>query len=176
MKARGSSARQIAPATLAPKALWLLMGACHAPALWGAWGSLTGGAFSAEHLAGFFLLFASMVFFGLKVCDLPVLRLTVRRRGWVAVAIVVALLHLDVVRPSDDPTLIPECTALVASTWLLGAEPIDRALERVRGWLIQASTRKCPLAQHADSVWLDAFRPHCWTLVLGQSTPRAPPA
>ncbi|MGB2985310.1 MAG: hypothetical protein WBE26_05455 [Phycisphaerae bacterium] len=159
------------------RVFWVLMVVAHAPALVGAWRLFVENGFDAEPLFGSIALTFSMVFFALKVGDVAFLRFRPGRRSFVAFCMVVALVHLDVIRPNDDPTLVPECTVLTATTWLVGTLPLVRrtpreALSRTGS----AFKYRPPVRPTAGTVWLDAFRPHCWVLAFRFFSLRAPPA
>ena len=156
--------------------LWLVMGLLHLPALWGAGQALLAGGFDLERVIGCVVLVVTTAFFALKVIDVPCLRFRVDRHSLVVLLAVAALLHLDVVRPADNPTLIPECTTLVATTWLVGG--VLSVRRRLCEFLSRAeASLKCQSskAPTADTVWTDAFRPHCWILALRLFGLRAPP-
>ena len=95
--------------------LWSLVALAHAPGLIGAWRSFTSGGFVGEDLRGCVLPTLSMLFFALKVCDVRFLRFHTDLRSCIALGLVVALLHVNVIHANDDPTLISEYTTLVGS-------------------------------------------------------------
>jgi len=162
---------------LARRGLWLLMAAAHVPACWSAWGSLLADGSDGSRLGACLTLSLAMVFFGLKVLDVAWLRFRTDRRSVVALLVTVALLHVDVLQPSNAPPLLAESTALVATTWLLAlAEPIRRLVKAAL--VANSATLKhvVTLARSHATVWLDAFHPHCWLLILRPHLLRAPPA
>ncbi len=155
---------------------WLLMLAGHTPALVGAWRSFVVNGLAVERLGGCVLLTLTMVFFALKARDIALLRFRSDRRSWVAIVMVVALLHLDVVRTGDDPTLVPQYTTLIATTWL--AVKICLVRRHLRPVLMSATSTPVHLSslmRSADTAWLDAFRPRCWVLAFRLFLLRAPP-
>jgi len=159
------------------RAFWLLMGLAHAPALIGAWRSLAVNGFAVESLGGCILLTLSMLFFALKLRDVPCLRFRTDRGSWVALCLVVALLHTNAILPDGDPTIVPECTTLIVTTWFGTQMPVTRRLLVALPTRIAAAVR-CgdPVNRSTDTVWLDAFRPRCWGLALRVFRLRAPPA
>lgn len=167
--------------TLLPKlrrCFWLLMVIGHGPALISAWRASASSGSGIEPLVGCLVLALSMLFFALKLGDVACLRFRTDRRSVVAFCVVVALLHLDVIRPAEGPTLIPEYTALVATTCLVGALPSRFRQQRQALMHAASACRKCrpPAPPTADTLWLDLFRPHCWTLAYRFFHLRAPPA
>lgn len=149
----------------------------HAPALLGAWRSVAGNGFDAGGLGGSLVLTLSMLFFALKVRDIPVLRLRAGRRSFVVACIVAALLHVNVLQPQGDSAAVPQCTALVATTWLIVQLPLIRRALRVYGSRISATRRRSfQITFCRNTVWLDMFRPRCWVLAFRFFCLRAPPA
>ncbi len=159
------------------RAFWLLMGLGHAPALIGAWRSLAESGFAVEPFGGCIILTLSMLFFALKLRDVPCLRFRTDRRSWIALCMVVALLHTNAILPDGDPTIAPQCTTLVVTTWLSTQLPVTRRMLVALPTRIAAAVRRGdPVTRSADTVWLDAFRPRCWVLALHVFRLRAPPA
>ncbi len=159
------------------RAFWLLMLVAHAPAGLGAWRSVIAGGLEPERLGCCIVLTLSMVFFALKLRDVAFLRLRTDRRALVVFCIVVALLHVNVIRPHSDATVAPQCVALVATTWLLAGLPSTRRVLKVaRVHLAQTRKHCLPNSPFADSVRLDLFSPHCWVLAFRLFCLRAPPA
>ncbi len=159
------------------RAFWLLMGLAHAPALISAWRSLVAGGFAAESFGGCVLLTLSMLFFALKLRDVPYLRFRTDRRSCVALCIVVALLHTDAIVSDDNPTVIPECTALVVTTWLSTQLPLTRRMSALLPTrVVSVLGHGDPVTSATGTVWLGASRPHCWVLGLHVFSLRAPPA
>lgn len=149
----------------------------HAPALLGAWRSVVANGFEAEQLGACLVLTLSMLFFGLKVRDVAVLRLRTDRRSFVVACIAVALLHVNVLQPQGDSAAVPQCAALVATTWLITQLPLIRRALKVYGSRVSAAhRRRLQIASCRNTVWLDMFRPHCWVLAFRFFLLRAPPA
>lgn len=156
---------------------WLVMATAHLRALLGEWRAMFVEGVGLEALGGSIILTVSMAFFLLKLLDVPALRFHVDRRSCIAFCMIVALLHLDVIRPTNDPTLVPECTTLVAATWLISLTPAVRRRLPSRLFRTTSLTRHLPsLTRTAETVWQDAIRPHCWHLTYRIFLLRAPPA
>ncbi len=157
--------------------LWSLVALAHAPGLIGAWRSFTSGVFAAEDLRGCVLLTLSMLFLALKVCDVRFLRFRTDPRSCIALGLVVALLHVNVIHAGDGPTLIPEYTTLVVTVALAGSSALVRRRLHLARTFATAITRHLPrLLPAAGTVWLDTVRPRCWVLLLRVFRLRAPPA
>ncbi len=156
---------------------WLIMVVGHAHGLVGAWRSSVASGFDLEPLGGCILLLLSMLFFVLKLGDVAFLRFRADRRSFVAFCVVVAFLHLGVLRPGDDPTLIPEYTALAATTWLASGLLLRSRTPRESLARTETPGRHGPsMGPRGRTIWLDAFRPHCWILAFRVFNLRAPPA
>lgn len=155
------------------RGLWLLMGVGHLPACLDTWQAvLTDGSRMGACLG----LTAAFAFFALKFLDVACLRFRADRRSMIALAVVVAVLHVDVLRPANAPPLLAEGAAVVAATWLLGfAEPIRRMVKTVTATSRTAMMRVIATARTANTFSLDAFHPHCWALILRLHLLRAPP-
>ncbi len=157
--------------------LWSLVALAHAPGLIDAWRSFTSGGFAAEDLRGCVLPTLSMLFFAVKVCDVRFLRFRTGPRSCIALGLVVALLHVNVIHANDAPTLIPEYTTLVVTLVLAGGSALVRRRLDLARTLATAITRHLPrLLPAAGTVWLDTVRPRCWVLQLRLFCLRAPPA
>lgn len=173
----GLMGQQVLLSSTMKRAFWLLMLVAHAPAVLGAWRSVVAGGLEPERLGCCIVLTVSMVFFALKLRDVAFLRLRTDRRALVVCCIVVALLHVNVIRPHSDATAVPQCVALVATTWLIAGLPSTRrVLKVVRVHLARTRKHCFPNTPFADSVRLDLFRPHCWVLAFRLFCLRAPPA
>lgn len=155
------------------RGLWLLMGVGHLPACLGTWQAvLTDGS----RLGACLGLTATFAFFALKFLDVACLRFRADRRSMIALAVVVAVLHVDVLRPENAPPLLVEGAAVVAATWMLGlAEPIRHLAKTASATSRTALRRAIATARTANTFSLDAFHPHCWVLVLRLRLLRAPP-
>lgn len=158
------------------RTLWLLIGLAHLPALIGSLQALAGSGSLAEHLPGIIGLTLSILFFALKVRDVAFLRFHTDRRSCVALFAVVALLHVDVLRSADSSSMVPETAALVATTWLLGANagirrPLNECWTRVTR---SFGTTRTP-GTLVGRVWLVMLRPHPCAFRLELAAPRGPP-
>lgn len=159
------------------RGLWLLMVAAHAPACWGAWRSLLAAGSDGSRLGACLALTLAIAFFALKVLDVAWLRFRTDRRSVVALLVIVAVLHVDLIRSDNAPPLLAESTALVATTWLLSlAEPIRRLIKVAIVTAAATLRHTLTLSRSNDAVWLDAFHPRCWLLILRPHLLRAPPA
>ena len=160
----------------ARRLLWLVMALAHAPALLGAWQALASEGVAFEPVARCAGLTLAVLFFALKTNDSAFFPLPTDRRSIVAICMVVGLMHVDVVRPVHDPTLVADTAALVAATGLaVSLRPVRRALrEALR---MARSPFECrQLGTHyTDGNCVDDARPHDWLLVLGLFSLRAPP-
>lgn len=153
------------------------MALAHAPALLGAWQALFSDGFAFEPVGRCAGLTLVVLFFVLKINDPAFFPLPTDRRSIVAICMVVGLLHVDVVRPVHDPTLVADTAALVAATCLVASlRPVRRALGEALG--AATSPFKCrQLVTHStDGICVDDVRPHDWLLVVGLFSLRAPPA
>lgn len=157
--------------------LWLLLGLGHLPGLFAAWASLSVGGLESEAFGHTLLLTVTTVFFALKVCDVAFLRLCPGRRTLVAACLVVALLHVDLVRPNSESSAIPDLTALAATAWIAGTQvTVRRILARSFARIRSIEKDEVQPNPFAETVWFDAVGPHCWVLALTLFLLRAPPA
>ena len=159
------------------RAAWATMIAAHAPALIGAWRTLLLSGFDPSHVGGCLALTLATAFFALKLFAWRPLRLPRDRRGFVAFWLIVALLHVDCVRPTAGDAA-PAQWAVVATMGVLIAGP-ERISKAVRALLDRVESlwpNALPHAHAHRSVWLDAFRPHCWILRFRVAIPRSPPS
>ena len=156
---------------------WLLIAIAHLPGLVHAGRDFFAGGLGVEHLGGCVGLSLSVAFFALKVLDVSCLRFRTGWRAKVALVMVVALLHVDLIRPSSDPSIVPDCTAVLATALIIGTlPPVRRAWERVFVRAEAAIRRRLPAAPSHETIWLCESRPHCWVAVLHLFKLRAPPA
>lgn len=156
---------------------WLLMLGAHTPALIGAWRSLGASGGTVGRVGGCIVLTLSMAFFALKVRDIALLRIRPDRRTWVAIFLVVALLHLDAINASHNVAIAPEYTLLVAGT-LAACKAISvfRRHRQARPHSASSSVHLSSLMRSADTAWFDTFRPRCWVLAFRAFELRGPPA
>jgi len=148
----------------------------HAPALAGAWTTWAEAGFDPARLSGCIALTLATVFFVLKVVDLPCLRIRADRRAWVAIVLVLGLIHVNALRPEQMSAAVPEYSAVlvttILATGLTFVRPLARAvLRRARSTRLTAALRPS-----SETVWFDIFRPHCWVLASRLFALRAPPA
>lgn len=156
---------------------WLLVALAHLPGLVNAWRGFFAGGLGIEHLGGCVWLSISIAFFALKVLDVSYLRFCTGRRSKVAFVMVVALLHVDLIRPGSDPSIVPDCAAVLATALVIGVlPPVRRGWERVFVRTEAALKRRLPAASSHETLWLSQSRPHCWVAVLHLFNLRAPPA
>jgi hypothetical protein len=157
--------------------VWVLMVVLHAPALVKAWSSFVGGGFDLSHVGGPIALSLSMAFFALKLRGAASLRFRADRRSAVAICLILAFIHVDVLRTDSGVAVLPECAKIVATTVLVaGLTRVRRVLSTA---LIRARSkvgRRLPSIQSNETVWHDAFRPRCWVLASRLYSLRAPPA
>lgn len=165
--------------TLSPRwrrAFWLVMGLMHLPALAGSLCSLLNDGFPIERLGGCLALSLTTLLFALKVWDVSWLRWRAGLQSCVALVVVVAVLHVDALRPVDDPTFIPEYAALVASTVALAAlRPVrSRLTIAIRRTFTPVTTIASNFRSNS-TLWINSSRPHCWMPALPSFALRAPP-
>ncbi len=159
------------------RALWGCMALCHAPAFVGIWSALAAGESGTGALAQLVGLSASMLFFALKFCDLPCLRVRTEWRAYLAFALVVAIIHLGVIAPDATGTMWLECGPLVSLTLLSGV-----LLWGAKGWralwsrIEGAGQSTLTLSRSHWAAWLDCSRVQCLVLLYRTSIPRSPPA
>ena len=152
------------------------MGLVHAPAFLGAWRAWPENGFQLERLGDAIALTLVMTFFILKVWDVAFLRFHADRRSFIALCVVVAMLHLDVLQATDKPTMVPLCTAMVTATWLVGGSPCVRRTIREMLSSSNPTLKRCSLTPSStDTVWLDVVHPRCWMLAFRPFLLRAPP-
>lgn len=157
--------------------LWVLVAAAHIPALINSWTSFVTAGFAAEQLGGCVALTATMLFFVLKFVDVHALRLRSDRRSWVAIGLVVLLLHVGAFDARVDAAITPASITVAMATLLVAGLArvscvFSTALRRCAATLKSGSR----LVRSNETAWSDPFRPHCWVLALRLFTLRAPPA
>lgn len=159
------------------RAGWLVVGGAHVPGLVHAWRSFIASGFAPEHILGCLWLTLTVAFLVLKVQDAAFLRFRTDLRSFLALATIVALLHVDLMPPVSDPTLVPECVAVLVTACVIVAAPqVRRWWETVAQGARGTVKHVNPQAASTDTVWLSSFRPHCWVLALRLFHLRAPPA
>ena len=119
------------------RALWLVMLAVHVPVLLRCLWSQSGPPSQDRNIIALVGLLLACVFFILKILDLPWLRFKTDRRSLFALALSVALLHVNLMRYSDDVLADPMQSLVIANilmaTNLVGVRrAIRRALDQLR--------------------------------------------
>ena len=108
---------------LLPRCLWAVMAAAHTPALLSVWESFITSGFDVARLGGCIALSLTMLFFGLKIYGVTFLRIRSRPRSWVAMSLVVVLVHLDVLSAHPHASVVPQCLTIVTSLGLASQLP-----------------------------------------------------
>ncbi len=158
------------------RTVWLLLAAAHAPGFVHAWGGLIANGPDPEFLTGCIWPSLTMAFFALKVLDVAWLRFRTDLRSCVALAMVVALLHVDLIRSGSDPSVLPDCTAVLATAWAIGSLPPVRRMWRESLQRAERALRpRHSVVFSGDTIRLASLRPHCWVLVLRLFSHRGPP-
>ncbi|MEK6798888.1 MAG: hypothetical protein AABZ12_07995 [Planctomycetota bacterium] len=152
---------------------WLLLAVCHAPVLAASWQKLLSGE---DALGPCLVLTLVILFFGLKLVDVAALRVRKNRRAYVALWVVVAFLHVDVHESVDGRVALVEGVTAVVAASLLAAKPSVRRVIEVLGARPGGGRVGLSLYRSHETVWFDAFRPHCWALAFQMCRPHAPPA
>lgn len=158
------------------RAFWGVMAFGHAPALLGASRALLVDGFGSREMGAFLGLGLATVFFALKLYDVAWLRIPSDVRCWIAVTIVFALLHVNVMSEHAGTVLAAECGEIVASAVLVAG--LLRAEQcKLRSTHNGNSPKHLPIRVRLhEAVWLDDIRPRCWVLVSRLFCLRAPPA
>lgn len=159
------------------RCLWLGMMAAHGPALVGAWRSFIADGLATEHLGGCLGLSLAMLFFALKLCGVAQLRSPVNRRAWIALTLIVALIHIDCIQPGVNEAGSRRW-AVVAAVSILLADPtrIARALTALLAKLRSIGNETPMVCRAGRNHWLNFFIPHCRILLLNSGIPRSPPS
>lgn len=159
------------------RVFWALMLLMHAPALVGGWQSLMASGFATERFGTFLALSIAMLFFVLKLRGTACLRFRSGRHTWVAIFLVITLIHLDCIRPELDGTLVSNCAVFLATTTLVGGlTQMPRAFREFLGECGPMLQSCSPEGRSGRTVWLDSRRPRCWVLCRRLFLLRAPPA
>lgn len=159
------------------RVLWVAMAVGHIPAFFGVWKTSLQSGFDGGKLEGCIGLTLAMLFFILKIVDVVFLRLRTSRRAWVAMGLVVALLHFEALAPDVGPAPIPKYATILATTLLVTRLPrLRRVVRFAAAGVFSLFKRHTPLAHSHETVWLDTRRPHCWLLASRVFFGRAPPA
>jgi hypothetical protein len=153
------------------------MALMHAPSFLVSWGAVLGGEGSIGLLAQCIGLTASMIFFVLKVCDIAVLRWRTDWRSCVALALVIAVMHLGVLESDAPIAMWLECSPLVSLALLPGRPAFTgKALRDV--WVrLQSATRSgLSFGRWREALWVDVAYVHRQVLSSRVCIPRSPPA
>ena len=158
------------------RALWLVLLVAHARALIAAWRYSPTNGFTVEVAGVCILLTAATVLFALKLGGVPWLRFRCDRRSFVAVCLILAIVHLDCFRPGTRQALVSRCVVVLAAAPLVTVVPrVARVLcaERTHG----ASPRRLRLSdvRRHEEARFAGFRPHCAVLASHLFMLRAPP-
>jgi glucose-6-phosphate-specific signal transduction histidine kinase len=159
------------------RGFWLLLLILHTPALVASWRFGMVQGFNAEVLGGCVLLSLAVAFFVLKLFGLRCLRLRLDRQGWITVCLVVALIHLDCVRPGLRSEVVSKCA--IALVTVPAVVAIPRMARAVRTTLQRTSTaHKSHLPGDCPTwlSWSDGFRPRDPVFAFLPVHLRAPPA
>lgn len=160
------------------RTFWLLMCAAHAPALAAAWGALLSGGATRPDGVRLIGLSLSAVFFGLKLFDVAWLRIRTGRAGWIALAVIVALIHaqaLGVVAPGQ---FAPQVLAVLSAALFVEPirQPCERWAVRLATWLsVQPVRRNAARVRRFESLHVLIDLPR-WRASRLAMPPRAPPA
>lgn len=159
------------------RCLWLGMLAAHGPALVGAWRSFIVDGLATEHLGGCLGLSLAMLFFALKLCGVAELRFPVNRRAWLALTLIVALIHVDCIQPGVNEAGSRRW-AVVAAVSILLADPtrVARAVAGLLAKLRSIGNETPTVCRVGRSYWLNFFLPHGRILLLNSGIPRSPPS
>lgn len=152
------------------------MALAHTPALVNAWKVFVSGGITVDLAGNWILLALSMIFFGMKVWGVHWLQFRADRRAYLAFILVVGLVHLDCMQPGLEQKF-PLNTAAVFSTTILAIGSL-RALRALLVVFKRSRSHKSVqslLPASNNTVWYDAFHPHCWILTFQKIAPRAPP-
>ena len=173
---------------------WLTMGVVHAPALLSACRTWATAEFAASHADWWGALLSAgvaaalLALFTLKFLDVPFLRLRLDKRSYTVLCIIVALLHVNVLQPAGERTLIPDYAAFLVTTCLAAELAVRRRLtlglrelhspQEVRPpqQLGAEYRRPANVTPSSGAVWLGNSRPHCFASLLLTFGLRAPPA
>lgn len=159
--------------------LWSVLWLAHAPSWLGALWIVLGDA-DPLHVLRLLILTLSQVFFVLKACDAPWLRLSPRRGAWLAAVTIVVMLHSDVLRRyfSAQTGAASDYAALITSSGVVGV------LALLRRNVVQ--NRLSPARRHGDATqphqaarfpaMAEVWPLHLTLLVRTCRLDRAPPA
>ncbi len=148
----------------------------HIPAVVGAWKGCIASGFTPDRVGTCLFLLLSLVFFSLKIGDARCLRFRLDGRSWVAVCIIVALLHTNALYESHEPSGLTPYIAVLVTTFMVSQIPLVRRVLVTLATRMSLQLRGALPSGHASgAVWLDTHRPNCWVLVFRIFCLRAPP-
>lgn len=165
------------------RGFWALLLVLHVVGLRSAWASVLGGA-AAGNDAGAYVrladLAASLLFFLLKIADVPWLRLNPGWRSFVAGWTAVALLHTGVFqRAVGDDAQWGAATVVVLAGVLVEAPVVGRLVRRLVRWVrAQQSPGRVAvsfLSRSFHEAWCTCCTLLRWILLPVLAPPRAPP-
>ncbi len=149
----------------------------HAPAVIGAWKECVVSGISPGRVGTCLFLSFSIVFFVLKIFDVRWLQFRFNRQSWVAVCIIVALLHTNVLYESNEPSGLTPYVAVLVTAYIVGHIPLVRRVLVALATRMSLRLRGTLTPGHSTgTVWLDTICPNCWVLTFRIFGLRAPPA
>jgi len=149
----------------------------HTPALATSWRAILEGGLASGQLVPCLFITGSMLLFLLKVVNVRFLRIRPGSHSCLIFCVVVALLHVDVARPSQDRALVIEIHEIVATTLIAGRLLLLRHECRATRSGDHGRTKTDTHRPTFDRQALaDAILTHSWTLVRQAFGVRAPPA
>lgn len=158
------------------RGVWVLMLLTHAMPLYKVWKAFISSGFSPSHLGGCVALSIAMLFFVLKLKGVPCLRFRSGWQSWVAICLVIGIIHVDCIRAENSGTFAEECTVILATATLVSVlTKLPRACGAALGRHARTVNRRSSQSRSAETVWLDVDRPRCWVLSERLFLLRAPP-
>lgn len=170
--------KTISPSPAGPnvwRAFWALMMVAHGPALVGVWGDWWSTGASVASLGSCATLSAAMVFFALKLHRPRFLHLRGDRRSWVAVLLILALIHADCL-PGTQPGDPGDVTMALIAVSAVGAAAVIVFLRSVAVRVIPLVAAPGTGRRHRfPPIWLDELLPVGRLLARRAHALRAPP-
>jgi len=158
------------------RGVWVLMLLTHAMPLYKVWKSFIASGFSPAHLGGCVALSIAMLFFVLKLKGVSCLQFRSGWQSWVAILLVIGIIHVDCIRPEVNRTFAVECSVVLATATLVSVlTQFPRACGAALGRRTRTIERRPSQGRSAETVWLDVDRPRCWVLSERLFLLRAPP-
>lgn len=170
---------RLAPrATALRRTFWLLMMGLHAPAIIGVFQALLSGGDVTVSPARLLGIASSFAFFTLKLADVRWLRFRSGWRSWIAVVLVLALIHAEGLGIAAHGTIVPQIMAVLSGSLLL--EPTQRRLDKLFHQSLRPRAGRPGRAGAADvfvgRVADVVYRLPQWLDAHVAAPPRAPPA